>query len=59
MRMHRPLPVGAKVKSFTISQEADWWFAAPNYAAAKNGGRVRLVPPQHTSQFCPDPFVDT
>jgi len=31
MRMHRPLLAGAKVKSVTISQEAEWWYASLAY----------------------------
>jgi len=36
MRMHRPLPPGARVKSITISQEAEWWYASLNYEAEVN-----------------------
>jgi len=36
MVMHRPLPAGARVKSITISQEAEWWYASLNYEAEVN-----------------------
>jgi transposase len=33
IRMHRPLPVGARIKTVTLAQEADWWFASLNCEA--------------------------
>jgi hypothetical protein len=33
IRMHRPLPAGARIKTVTLAQEADWWFASLNCEA--------------------------